>query len=179
MVLGSIAGLDLLLPRPDWVPSLEGPETERYAGPFQSVAGLLLCALIAVAAGLFFASASVSVRFVRQSNGQVECWNNAQFLFGYIQRSSHTVGVHDLTLDAHGGILFRTEENRTEFLGSVSGDRLSDIQAFVDSQDAALELPGPAWITFLSPGFFLLAGILFWLATRALRAAILRLTKEA
>lgn len=178
LVLGSIAGLDLLLPRPDWVPSLEGPETERYAGPFQSVAALLCCALIAVAAGLFFAKASVSVRFLRQPNGQVECWNNSQFLCGYIQRSSHTVGVHDVTLDAHGGISFHTDDHRMEFLGSVSGDRLSEIQSFLDSQDPALELAGPAWITFLSPGFFLIAGILFWLATRKLRAAILRLTNE-
>lgn len=178
IVLGSIAGFDLLLPRPDWVPSLEGPETERYAGPFQSVAALLFCGIIAVATGLFFANASVSVRFVRQSNGQLECWNTSQFLFGHVQRSSHTVGVHDVALDAHGGIFFRTEDGRTEFLGSVSGDRLPAIQSFLDSQDPSLDLPGPAWITFLSPGFFLIAGILFWLATRTLRAAILRLTKE-
>lgn len=177
LVLGSITGLDLLLPRPDWAPSLEGPETERYAGPFQSVAGLLLCALIAVAAGLFFANALASVRFLRLPTGQVECWSNTQFLFGYVQRSSHTVGVHDVTLDAHGGIMFHADDGRMEFLGSVSGDRLPAIESFLDSQDAALELGGPAWITFLSPGFFLLAGILFWLTTRTLRAAIVRLTK--
>ena len=106
IVLGSIASFDLLLPRPDWVPALEGPETKRYAGPFESVAALLLCGFVAVAAGLFFANASVSVRFVRQSNGQLECWNISQFLFGHVQRSSHTVGVHDVALDAHGGIFF-------------------------------------------------------------------------
>lgn len=176
LVLGCIACLDLLLPRTDWIPSLEGPETERYAGPFQSVAGLLSCAFIAVAAGLFFANASVSVRFLRQPSGQVECWNNSQFLFGYLQRSSHTVGVHDITLDTHGSILFHTDDDRMEILGSISGDHLPAIQSFLDSQDAALELAGPAWITFLSPVFFLIAGMMFWLATRALRVAILRLT---
>ena len=172
-IVGGIAGLDLLLPRPKSFVS--DHENEREKGPFTTFAYFVVCLLIALAGGVYFGNAHAQCELQRLSDGSVVCRQVVSLFYGLSEHETIINNVKSADVTVHDEVMLRTEKDLPDILSGVPGRTAESINSFIASKEKRLQLAGSSWWRFVSPGFYLVAAIMLWLCGRTLRSAIYQL----
>jgi hypothetical protein len=131
---------------------------------------------LALAAGVYFLG-QLSCALQRQGDGTVACVRRLTLAAGWQRSEQRYAPVREATLDVHNEVLLVTAAEHPEQLPGFGPDAAERINAFIRGSEGEAELRA-GWIHWVSPLFFGISAVSWWLGMRLLRHAIGKLKHE-